>query len=582
MEAYKKAEPRPTRVTPSTLAPMGRIPGSGAHAVPRVHRVPVRADRRAARHCVQQRRRHAAGARRHAAARNGDAARGRRRPRPIDRAAADRNDGAVRRRGRGVGAADVSGWWRCSRARCRRCRVIAQPRLRRERARDGFAFGLALVTGLVFGLAPARHALGADLAPMLHGANSTADRKRFRLRNSLVAAQVALSLMLVVTAFLFLRSLEKAAHTDPGFETANIQIASVDVSLSRLSRAAGGGAGVSGSRSGCKAIQRRRVGGARADDSAARQRLRPRQRARARRRRARDGRPVRRRLGRRVAGVLRDHRDADRRGPRVPRLGSRRRAVGRDRQRDVRRGRRGRDSRRRPDVHAADRARTKSAPSQIVGVARTRSTATSAVAPAPFIYVPMAQQPQPRHRVLRPPCARPAGRPGDPHRDGAGRTQRADRSCCSRSTMPRRSGLLPQKLAAWIAGSVGTIGIFLAALGLYGLMAFLVAQRTREIAIRMALGASDRDMRIDGAEAGRLARRHRRRDRPRCWPAASARSRRACWSACRRSIRSSFGGTALLFADRAGDRGVDAGDARGGDGSGDGAPGGISLSDADS
>ena len=94
-----------------------------------------------------------------------------------------------------------------------------------------FAFGLALVTGLVFGLAPARHALGADLAPMLHGAHSTADRKRFRLRNSLVAAQVALSLMLVVTAFLFLRSLEKAAHTDPGFETANIQVASVDVSL---------------------------------------------------------------------------------------------------------------------------------------------------------------------------------------------------------------------------------------------------------------------------------------------------------------------------------------------------------------
>jgi len=50
-------------------------------------------------------------------------------------------------------------------------------------------------------------------------------------------------------------------------------------------------------------------------------------------------------------------------------------------------------------------------------------------------------------------------------------------------------------VAAWIAGAVGSIGIFLAAFGLYGLAAFLVAQRTHEIAIRMALGASHADVR---------------------------------------------------------------------------------------
>lgn len=64
---------------------------------------------------------------------------------------------------------------------------------------------------------------------------------------------------------------------------------------------------------------------------------------------------------------------------------------------------------------------------------------------------------------------------------------------------------LPQRIAAWIAGSVGIVGVSLAGLGLYGLMAFLVAQRTREIAIRMALGATNGHVRsMVLKQAGRL------------------------------------------------------------------------------
>jgi predicted permease len=84
-----------------------------------------------------------------------------------------------------------------------------------------FTLVLSLLTGLVFGLAPAWQSSKVDVALGLkeEARSAGASRRSVRLRSALLVGQVALSLVSLVTAGLFLRSIERAYEIDPGFET---------------------------------------------------------------------------------------------------------------------------------------------------------------------------------------------------------------------------------------------------------------------------------------------------------------------------------------------------------------------------
>ena len=95
-----------------------------------------------------------------------------------------------------------------------------------------FTLGLSLVTALLFGLVPALHASHPDLVSSLKDSSPTLGRDgRSRLRNSLVVVQVALSMVLLATAGLFLRSLGNASSIDIGFKPEKILLMSIDPKL---------------------------------------------------------------------------------------------------------------------------------------------------------------------------------------------------------------------------------------------------------------------------------------------------------------------------------------------------------------
>ncbi|MBI3280992.1 MAG: ABC transporter permease, partial [Acidobacteria bacterium] len=95
----------------------------------------------------------------------------------------------------------------------------------------GFTLGISLLTGIIFGLAPALQATRPALVPALREeTGSTAGGARFRLRKILVVLQVALSLLLLIGAGLFVRSLRNLSTLDAGFRRDHLLVIHIDPS----------------------------------------------------------------------------------------------------------------------------------------------------------------------------------------------------------------------------------------------------------------------------------------------------------------------------------------------------------------
>ena len=99
-----------------------------------------------------------------------------------------------------------------------------------------FTFAAAVLTGIIFGLAPAFRGTRVDLPPALkEGAGGSAAEGRagrwFSLGNGLVVAQVALAVVVLVGAGLLVRTLQNLKNVDPGFDTRNLLTFELDPTL---------------------------------------------------------------------------------------------------------------------------------------------------------------------------------------------------------------------------------------------------------------------------------------------------------------------------------------------------------------